>query len=119
MVRDVAAARKLCEVDAREREHIGIAAAADCAVEKTSLFNAIPISIAEAVAPGNPYLGVMLPYTPLHHLLMDAAGGLPLVMTSGNRSDEPIAYTDADALERLAGHCGCVFDAQPRNSCPL
>ena len=45
----------------------------------------------------------MLPYTPLHHLLLRAVGGMPLVMTSGNRSDEPIAYDDDDALERLAG----------------
>jgi hydrogenase maturation protein HypF len=59
--------------------------------------------IAEEVAPGNPYLGVMLPYTPLHHLLMSAACEMPLVMTSGNRSDEPIAYQDDEALEKLAG----------------
>jgi hydrogenase maturation protein HypF len=59
--------------------------------------------LAEAVAPGNPYLGVMLPYTPLHHLLLRAVGGSPLVMTSGNRSDEPIAYRDDEALEKLAG----------------
>jgi hydrogenase maturation protein HypF len=45
----------------------------------------------------------MLPYTPLHHLLLRAAGGVPLVMTSGNRSDEPIAYQDDQARERLAG----------------
>ncbi len=44
----------------------------------------------------------MLPYSPLHHLLL-ADAGTPLVMTSGNTSDEPIAYDDADALERLAG----------------
>jgi hydrogenase maturation protein HypF len=44
----------------------------------------------------------MLPYTPLHHLLLKAVGGVPLVMTSGNRSDEPIAYRD-DAAEKLAG----------------
>jgi hydrogenase maturation protein HypF len=44
----------------------------------------------------------MLPYTPLHHLLLREVGG-PLVMTSGNRSDEPIAYEDADAVRRLAG----------------
>jgi hydrogenase maturation protein HypF len=47
-------------------------------------------------------LGVMLPYSPLHHLLLGDAG-VPLVMTSGNVSDEPIAYRDDDALERLAG----------------
>ncbi|HEY2155716.1 MAG TPA: carbamoyltransferase HypF, partial [Isosphaeraceae bacterium] len=61
-----------------------------------------PCVVAEDVAPGNPWLGVMLPYTPLHHLLMRAVGGIPLVMTSGNRSDEPIAYRD-DAPDKLAG----------------
>ena len=44
----------------------------------------------------------MLPYSPLHHLLL-ADAGVPLVMTSGNVSDEPIAFTDEDALARLAG----------------
>jgi hydrogenase maturation protein HypF len=60
-----------------------------------------PGTVAAAVAPGNRELGVMLPYTPLHHLLLDAAGG-PIVLTSGNLSDEPIAYRDEDAFERLA-----------------
>jgi hydrogenase maturation protein HypF len=59
--------------------------------------------VAEEVAPRNPWLGVMLPYTPLHHLLLRAVGGIPLVMTSGNRSDEPIAYRDDEALTQLAG----------------
>jgi hydrogenase maturation protein HypF len=57
--------------------------------------------VAEAVAPGNRELGVMLPYTPLHHLLARAVGGA-IVLTSGNVSDEPIAYRDEDALSRLA-----------------
>lgn len=56
--------------------------------------------IADAVAPGNPYLGVMLPYTPLHHLLM-AAIDRPIVCTSGNLSEEPMAITTEDALARL------------------
>jgi hydrogenase maturation protein HypF len=56
--------------------------------------------VARAVAPSTRELGVMLPYSPLHHLLM-ADVGEPLVMTSGNVSDEPIAYRDDDALERL------------------
>ena len=56
--------------------------------------------VAAAVAPGCPWLGVMLPYTPLHHLLLHDFGG-PLVMTSGNRSDEPIAVADDDARARL------------------
>ncbi len=56
--------------------------------------------IAEQVAPRNSYLGVMLPYTPLHHLLLREVD-IPLVMTSGNLTEEPIAYKDNDAFERL------------------
>jgi hydrogenase maturation protein HypF len=62
-------------------------------------------SVAASVAPASPELGVMLPYTPLHHLLLAdarARGVGALVMTSGNLSDEPIAYRDEDALERLS-----------------
>ncbi|MBI4658857.1 MAG: carbamoyltransferase HypF [Verrucomicrobia bacterium] len=55
-----------------------------------------------SVAPGNPHLGVMLPYTPLHHLLM-AELGFPIVATSGNLSDEPICTDEREALERLSG----------------
>ena len=55
---------------------------------------------ADAVAPGLPDLGVFLPYSPLHHLLL-AGVGRPLVMTSGNSSDEPIAHDDDDAATRL------------------
>src|SRR6185369_15831474 len=68
-----------------------------------------PIVIAPAkvnlagVAPDNSELGVMLPYTPLHHLLFAAGAPEILVMTSGNRSSEPIAYKDNDALELLSG----------------
>ena len=58
--------------------------------------------VAQAVAPGNRQLGVMLPYTPLHHLLLGLAPG-PIVLTSGNSSDEPIVYADADAVPRLGG----------------
>jgi len=55
------------------------------------------------VAPDNGDLGVMLPYTPLHHLLFATGAPDCLVMTSGNRSSEPIAYADEDALARLDG----------------
>ncbi len=58
--------------------------------------------VAPSVAPGTRDLGVMLPYTPLHHLLAADFGG-PLVMTSGNISDEPIAFEDDEARERLSG----------------
>jgi hydrogenase maturation protein HypF len=62
--------------------------------------------VAPSVAPGSEWLGLMLPYTPLHHLLAHDVGR-PLVMTSGNRSDEPIAVDDAEARERL----GAIADA--------
>ncbi|MGH9613727.1 MAG: carbamoyltransferase HypF, partial [Bryobacteraceae bacterium] len=55
------------------------------------------------VAPDNHELGVMLPYAPLHYLLFAAGAPQLLVMTSANRSSEPIAYEDRDARERLAG----------------
>jgi len=58
--------------------------------------------VAESVAPGNAYLGIMLPYTPLHYLLMAEVRG-PIVLTSGNLTDEPIAYVDSDARDRLSG----------------
>jgi hydrogenase maturation protein HypF len=58
-------------------------------------------AIAPAVAPRNPYLGVMLPYTPLHHLLL-AELSFPVVATSGNRSDEPICTDEREALDRLS-----------------
>lgn len=58
--------------------------------------------VAPAVAPGNRSLGLMLPYTPLHHLLLRATAA-PIVLTSGNISDEPIAYQDDDARRRLTG----------------
>jgi hydrogenase maturation protein HypF len=56
--------------------------------------------LAHSVAPSNRYVGVMLPYTPLHHLLCESVKA-PIVFTSGNVSDEPIAYTDEDATKRL------------------
>jgi hydrogenase maturation protein HypF len=66
------------------------------------------VVVARSVAPRAPELGLMLPYSPLHHLLLAdlrwlTGCPLPLVMTSGNVSDEPIAFLDRDALERLAG----------------
>ncbi|MCU1304156.1 MAG: (NiFe) hydrogenase maturation protein HypF [Candidatus Sulfotelmatobacter sp.] len=95
MAKDIAVARTLVELSA------------DSQLLLTSA--ARPIVLAPAriglpeVAPGNNELGVMLPYTPLHHLLFAAGAPEILVMTSANRSSEPIAYEDDDALQRLAG----------------
>jgi hydrogenase maturation protein HypF len=61
-----------------------------------------PNGIADGVSPRNRYFGVMLPYTPLHHLLL-ARGHRALVMTSGNISEEPICIDNSDALNRLGG----------------
>lgn len=97
MVADLSAAEALCEIGDLERELLRSPRRPIVLLRKRR-----PTPVAEEVAPGNPCLGVMLPYTPLHHLLMDAVGR-PLVMTSGNRSDEPIAYRDDEARDRLAG----------------
>ncbi|MGA2543834.1 MAG: carbamoyltransferase HypF [Verrucomicrobiota bacterium] len=64
-------------------------------------------ALAPSVAPGNPNLGVMLPYSPLHHLLM-AELKFPVVATSGNLSDEPICIEEQEALHRLR-HIADVF----------
>jgi hydrogenase maturation protein HypF len=61
----------------------------------------VPNPIAPSVAPGNQYFGVMLPYTPLHHLLLDH-DFIALVMTSGNLSEEPICIENDEAFSRLA-----------------
>jgi hydrogenase maturation protein HypF len=66
--------------------------------------NAIP----RAVAPGVSTLGFMLPYAPLHHLLLESLDR-PLVMTSGNISDEPICFRDDEVAERLHGIADCFL----------
>ncbi|MBL8797508.1 MAG: carbamoyltransferase HypF [Planctomycetia bacterium] len=97
MVCEVAAVTAYCHLDDTELDLLRSPHAPIVLLRRRT-----PCPVADAVAPGNPLLGVMLPYTPLHHLLLRACGG-PLVMTSGNRSDEPIASRDDEALEKLAG----------------
>ena len=97
MVRDLDGAREICEVAPEAAE---LLAGPEAPIVLLRRRADAPVAIAEAVAPGNPHLGVMLPYTPFHHLLL-AAAGFPLVATSGNLSDEPIAIDNAEALQRL------------------
>ncbi len=97
MVANVAMARELAEISDSEAALLASSRRPIVLLRKRA-----DASIAPEVAPGNPALGVMLPYTPLHHLVLDAVPQ-PLVMTSGNRSDEPIAFDDEDALSRLTG----------------
>jgi hydrogenase maturation protein HypF len=100
MVPDVAAARRLCEVDE---------AAAGLLTSSRRPIVLLPRrpgagadDVAAAVAPGNRQLGLMLPYTPLHHLLLTRLAR-PVVLTSGNVSDEPIVYRDDEVRPRLGG----------------
>jgi hydrogenase maturation protein HypF len=96
MVADLDAARTLVDLGAGEEQLLRDPARPILLARRKR-----EAAVARAVAPRTPDLGVMLPYSPLHHLLL-ADTGTPLVMTSGNVSDEPIAYRDEDALERLA-----------------
>ena len=98
MVADLAVAETLCDISAAERELL-------CSPRRpiVLLRRRASCGLAEELAPKNPWLGVMLPYTPLHHLLLAAMQGTPLVMTSGNRSDEPMAFADEVARTQLAG----------------
>lgn len=96
MVSDLAAAEQLALLDDEGRRCL---AGAERPILLAPRRSAAPV--AEGVAPGSRLLGLLLPYTALHHLLAREIAH-PFVLTSGNRSDEPIAYRDDDARERLA-----------------
>jgi hydrogenase maturation protein HypF len=99
MVRDLEAARALARVGVLERTLLEGPARPIVLIEARR--DPRP-ALAPSVATGNRRLGVFLPYTPLHHLLLEAVGR-PIVLTSGNLTDEPLATDDADALARLSG----------------
>lgn len=104
LVRDLAVARRLAFVD--DTEAAVLTGPARPIVLLRRRFDA---PVAEAVAPGSPLIGLMLPYSPVHHLLLD--GQLEsLVLTSANRSDEPICFTEQDAARRLPSLCDAVLD---------
>jgi hydrogenase maturation protein HypF len=97
MAKDIQQVRQLCQVSLEEETLLA------------SMMNPIVLlnkndssPVANSVAPGQKTLGMMLPSTPLHHLLMREVGEV-LVMTSGNVSDEPIAFRDEEALAKLQG----------------
>ncbi|MCB4757048.1 MAG: carbamoyltransferase HypF [Elusimicrobia bacterium] len=93
--------KMVCHVSALEEELLTSPAAPIVLLKRKTIEAAIPV-VAPSVAPNNPYLGVMLPYTPLHAILMKPLG-IPIVATSGNRSDEPICIDNEETLARLAG----------------
>jgi hydrogenase maturation protein HypF len=108
MVRDIEIARAYCEVNDQERSLLEGAVRPIVLLRRRDA-GAGPVGsapLAEGVADRLTEIGVMLPYTPLHHLLL-ARVDRPLVMTSGNLSDEPIATDNAEALDRL----GSIADA--------
>ncbi|MFI5180960.1 MAG: carbamoyltransferase HypF [Thermoanaerobaculia bacterium] len=97
MVRDLAAARALCEVSEEAGRLL------ESPERPIVLLQSLPGNgVAGNVAPGNPNLGLMLPATPLHHLMLDDLG-FPVIATSGNLSDEPICTDEREALSRLGG----------------
>ena len=97
MVASLDEARRYCDVSVAEADLLTSARRPIVLLERTDG----AASLADEIAPGMTTYGFFLPYTPLHHLLL-ADAGRPLVMTSGNLSDEPIAYQDDEAAARLA-----------------
>jgi hydrogenase maturation protein HypF len=102
MVRDVEAARAICALTAEEESLLSTPARPIVLARRRE-----DCAIADAVAPGIPWLGLFLPYAPLQHLLFADSRVRALVMTSANLSEEPIAIDNDEALARL----GAIADA--------
>ncbi len=100
MVRDLAAAHGLAQIDEDEAALLTSPARPIVLVERVP--DQATVGLARSVVNGDRRVGLFLPYTPLHHLLLQAVGR-PIVLTSGNLSDEPLATDDDEALERLGG----------------
>ncbi len=103
MVPDLEGARELVELDPLSRQALS-------GIQRPIVICPMRpgTGLAPGVNPGNRSLGIMLPYTPLHHLLM-AEGFRALVMTSGNLSEEPICRDNREALERLGPIADCLL----------
>jgi hydrogenase maturation protein HypF len=97
MVNDISIAEKYCIINDVEKSILKSNTSPIVLVKRL-----IKTKIAESVAPGNDYLGIMLPYTPLHHILFYELS-IPLVMTSANLSEEPICIDNEEAFDRLNG----------------
>jgi hydrogenase maturation protein HypF len=102
MARDLEQVAAMCRVGAEEAALLAAPSRPIVLLDRRAANEGQADPVAGEVAPRQRTLGVMLAYTPLHHILLHDAG-IPLVMTSGNRSDEPIAYRDKEALEQLGG----------------
>ncbi len=98
MVGTIEEVRQICRLNVFEERLLLSAEAPIVILDRNDHTGTAAVAI--SVATGNPTLGVMLPYTPLHHILMSEVGR-PLVATSGNISDEPICINEVEALEKL------------------
>ncbi|QUR66966.1 carbamoyltransferase HypF [Mycobacterium spongiae] len=122
MVRDIDTARRYAYINDAEAAVLSSPARPIVLLRRRPGNTAAPV--ATAVAPGSPLLGLMLPYSPLHYLLLTQPPGAPtpvpdaLVMTSANRSDEPICFTEEDAAQRLPELCDAVLDHDRRIHVP-
>jgi hydrogenase maturation protein HypF len=103
MVPDLQAAHEICELDGAVSTVLHSMQRPIVLLKKVLLVKETPDNIPDKVAPFNRYLGVFLPYTPLHYLLLAEGGFKALVMTSGNMSEEPIAIDNHEAVTRLSG----------------
>ena len=103
MVHDLETAKKLCKLSEADGQALASPACPIVLAPKRA-----GTSISTAVAPDTNTLGIMLPYAPIHSLLFARNTG-PLVMTSGNRSDEPLTHLDDDAFDRLASMCDALL----------
>ena len=111
LVRDLGVARRYAHIDDAEAAVLTSPARPIVLLRRRA-----DAPVADAVAPGSPLLGLMLPYSPIHHLLLAPVPGADptvpdaLVLTSANRSDEPICFTEDDAGSRLSALCDAVLD---------
>jgi hydrogenase maturation protein HypF len=101
MVRDLDVARSLARVSPES--------AALLASTARPIVLVPVVAVLPGVAPENDAIGIMLPYTPLHHLVFAAGAPSAIVMTSANRSSEPIAYRDDEAREQLSGIADAIL----------
>ena len=111
MCKDLEAVEKIVELSAEAKK---LLSSAECPIVLAP--RKIRGGVAETVAPKNHRLGVMLPYTPLQHLLFEAMGmaAVPLVMTSANHGEEPLVFENEDAVKRLEGMCeGFLWHDRP------
>jgi hydrogenase maturation protein HypF len=118
MCSDPTLARELCEISPDETRELSSPARPILLLRRRPA-GAAAAAIAPGVAPGMEDVGVMLPYAPLHHLLLDGDGPACLVMTSGNRRDEPIVTENSEAIANLGAICDALLlhDRPIENRC--